>query len=378
MEQSIISCDSKQHIRHGRSGRFRGLIGVTLVARKPSEFREYYDKILGNFFKGAKLPRKKKIYKSSEIGSLFPGRRERIMKAYRQLARSFIKIPNVEINVYYLTLDLEELRARIAREDPKKTTELEKQGADAELITIYGEIGREGAKKISVNDFFAKVKEYFPIVCSWKLCSFLNVWDVQVVLDGCKGEKSYAWEELVSSCGNVSIAFNGGLYNPFVSACDILVKWIDEELRESGLPLNQSALIRVLKEWKDVTADLDTEHVHIVHLSNKDLQDIQPLSKEKIDAFEHIYARHPIFFIFREEMTEKQRKEIERSPRMYKILDLVYEKDGSLLWWDPHIYTSVVSEGDVAIVFGQNALKEAEFLVKAGQYPLNIIKAEDI
>jgi len=63
---------------------------------------------------------------------------------------------------------------------------------------------------------------------------------------------------------------------------------------------------------------------------------------------------------------------------MYKILDLVYEKDGSLLWWDPHIYTSVVSEGDVAIVFGQNALKEAEFLVKAGQYPLNIIKAEDI
>jgi len=354
------------------------LIGVTLVARKPSGFREYYDKILGNFFRGAKLPRKKKIYKSSEIGSLFPGRRERIMKAYRQLARSFIKIPNVEINVYYLTLDLKELRARIASEDPKKTTELEKQGADAELITIYGEIGREGAKKISVNDFFAKVKEYFPIVCSWKLCSFLNVWDVQVVLDGCKGEKSYAWEELVSSCGNVSIAFNGGLYNPFVSTCDILVKWIDEELRESGLPLNQSALIRVLKEWKDVTADLDTEHVHIVHLSNKDLQDIQPLSKEKIDAFEHIYARHPIFFIFREEMTEKQRKEIERSPRMYKILDLVYEKDGSLLWWDPHIYTSVVSEGDMAIVFGQNALKEAEFLVKAGQYPLNIIKAEDI
>jgi len=165
MEQSIISCDSKQHIRHGRSGRFRGLIGVTLVARKPSEFREYYDKILGNFFKGAKLPRKKKIYKSSEIGSLFPGRRERIMKAYRQLARSFIKIPNVEINVYYLTLDLEELRARIAREDPKKTTELEKQGADAELITIYGEIGREGAKRSLLMISLQKLKS-ISLLCA--------------------------------------------------------------------------------------------------------------------------------------------------------------------------------------------------------------------
>ena len=74
--------------------------------------------------------------------------------------------------------------------------------------------------------------------------------------------------------------------------------------------MNQNALGRVLKQWTGVTEDIDTERIHIVHLSNKDLQDIQPLSKERIDAFEHIYARHPIFFIFREEMNEKQRKEI--------------------------------------------------------------------
>jgi hypothetical protein len=378
MVQSIVCCDSKQHIRHGRSGSFRGLIGVTLVVRKPDKFRGQYDNILGNFFKGTKLLRKKKVYKSSEIGSLFPGKRERVLKAYRQLARSFIKLPNVDINIYYLTLDLKELRARIAGEDLKKVEEFEAQGADAELVNIYGEKGREGVKLVSVNDFFAKVKEYFPVVCAWKLCSYLNFWDVQVVLDGCKGEKSYAWEELVSNCGNVTIAFNSGFYNPFVAACDILVKWIDEELRESGLPLNQNALGRVLKQWTGVTEDIDTEHIHIVHLSNKDLQDIQPLSKERIDAFEHIYARHSIFFIFREEMNEKQRKEIKSSPRMNRILDLIYENDGSLLWWDAHIYTSVIAEGDVAIVFGENSLKEAEFLVKEGEYPIKIIKAENI
>ena len=132
-----------------------------------------------------------------------------------------------------------------------------------------------------MTDFFAKVKEYFPIVCAWKLCSFLNVWDVQIVLDGCKGEKSQAWIELVDNCANFSIAFNSGLYNPYLGACDILVKWIDEELREHGLPLNQNALNRVLTEWKGVTADLDTQHIHIVHLSNKDLQIFNPFQKRK-------------------------------------------------------------------------------------------------
>ena len=378
MAQSIVCCDSKQHIRHGTVSSFHGLIGVTLVVRKPEEFKKQFDGIMNSFFKAAKITRKRKVYKSSAIGSLFPGNRERILKAYSQLARSLIKLPDVDINVYYLTLDLAELRARIAEEDVEKAKELEGQGADAKLVNVYGEKGREGVKLESVTDFFAKVKEYFPIVCAWKLCSFLNVWDVQIVLDGCKGEKSQAWIELVDNCANFSIAFNSGLYNPYLGACDILVKWIDEELREHGLPLNQNALNRVLTEWKGVTADLDTQHIHIVHLSNKDLQSIQPLSKEKIDTFEHLYARHPIFFIFREEATEKQRLAIENSPRMNSIADLIYEKDGSLLWWDAKLHTSIIGEGDVAIIFGETAQKEADFLVKEGGYPLKIMKAEEI
>lgn len=115
----------------------------------------------------------------------------------------------------------------------------------------------------------------------------------------------------------------------------------------------------------------------MVHLSNKDLKDIQPLSKEKIDAFEHLYARHPIFFIFREERNNVQRLEIETSPTMNKIYDLIYENDGSLIWWDPKEHAKLIAKDDVAIVFGENGLKEAEFLIKLG-HPLRILKAEDI
>jgi hypothetical protein len=378
MVQSVICCDSKQHIRHGTVGTFHGLIGVTLVIRKPAEFRKQFDGIMNNFFKGAKLSPKRKIYKSSAIGSLFPGNRERILKAYGQLARSLIKLPDVDINVYYLTLDLAELRARIAGEDVEKAKALEAQGTDAKLVNVYGAKGREAVKLTSVTDFFAKVKEYFPVVCAWKLCSYLDSWDAQIVLDGVKGEQSYAWTELVSKCENFSIAFNSGLYNPSLAACDILVKWIDEMLRECGLPLNQNALNRVLREWTGVTDDIKTEHIHIVHLGNKDLQDIQPLSKDKMDPFEHLYARHPVFFIFKEKSNEEQRSEIENSPRMNKIADLIYKNDGSLLWWDAKLHAPVIGEGDVAIVFGEASLKEAEFLVKQGGYPIKIMRAEEI
>ena len=79
------------------------------------------------------------------MGPFFPGI-ERILKAYSQLARSLIKLPDVDINVYYLTLDLAELRARIAGEDVEKAKELEGQGADAKLVNVYGEKGREGVK----------------------------------------------------------------------------------------------------------------------------------------------------------------------------------------------------------------------------------------
>jgi hypothetical protein len=378
-------------MRHGRTGVFHGLLGVALTVNDPKDFKKKYDKVMENFFEKFKQYRKKKVYKSSEIGSLFPGRRDRVMAAYRYLARSLLKIEDVRVNVYYLTLNLKELRKRKetsetvqgqpSSEEVDDSTEAsekpEEKEVEQKLITIYGERGREGAQEISVSDFFKKIMPYYPIICAWKLCSFLKLWNVEIVLDGCKGEKSHAWEELISNCQKVTIAFGGDSYNPFVSSADLLVKWIDEELRESGLPLNQSALVRVLTQWTGVTDDLDKEQVHIVHLGNKDLKDIQPLSKEKIDAFENIYARHPIVFIFREELNSPQRLEIEESPLMNKIHDLIYFIDGSLIWWDPKEHTKLIQKDDIAIVFGNKGLEEAQFLNKLGNQ-LKILKVENI
>jgi hypothetical protein len=70
--------------------------------------------------------------------------------------------------------------------------------------------------------------------------------------------------------------------------------------------------------------------------------------------------------------------EIENSPRMNRIADIICENDGSLLWWDARLHAHVIGEGDVAIVFGDNSLKEAEFLIKQGGYPIKIMRAETL
>lgn len=234
MEESILSCDSKQHIRHGSHGSFRGLIGVALLTREPQNFKKSYEKRVESFFKKVKKYQNRKVYKSSEIGSLFPGRRAKVLSAYRKLARSILRIPNTDVNVYYFTLDLNELRSRMSEGDPEREKVLKDEGVGAKIITIYGEKGREGAQLLSVTEFFKRVREYFPIVCAWKLFSYLRLKDAQVVLDGCKGERSHAWEELVSICGKVTIAFGGDVYTHLSQLQTFLSNGLMKSLESQG------------------------------------------------------------------------------------------------------------------------------------------------
>jgi len=224
---------------------------------------------------------------------------------------------------------------------------------------------------VSVSKFFEIVGQYFPVVCAHKLCSFLKISNEEVLLDGCTGPRTKAWDGLVESNNRVAILPGGDNYNPYVCAADILTRWIDEELRQAGLPLNQNAMTRVLKEWKGVTSELDTKHISIVHIGNKDLGDIKPLAKEPIERFYFAFAKHPIVYIFLEEPDNKERARVENSPFMDLIHNRIFDKDGSLAWWTPSLHARMVKGGDIAVVYGENGLKEATRL-QTLRYPVEI------
>jgi len=371
----VISADSKVHFRPvaGRQP-FRGLIGIALWVHDAATFKATLNDTFDTLFADNRMERTKKVYCASEIASLFPGPPWKLRGLLRKLARALITIPETHINAYFLTLDLNELRERKVPDDDareEKMRNLEAQGPDAEIVQIYGEPGRDAMEYVSVSKFFEIVGQYFPVVCAHKLCTFLNISNEEILLDGCTGPRSKAWDGLVESDNTVAILPGGDTYNPYVCVADILTRWIDEELRQGGLPLNQNAMTRVLKEWKGVTSDLNTDHISIVHIGNKDLGDLKPLAKELIERFQWTFARHPIFYVFLEEPDKKERARVENSPFMDLIHNRIFDKDGSLAWWTPDLYARMIKKDDVAVVYGDEGLKEAARLLTL-RYPIEI------
>jgi hypothetical protein len=371
----VISADSKVHFRPKAGLQpFRGIIGIALWVHDTAKFTTTMNGILERFFADNRIELAKKAYSASEIAGLLPGPPWKLRGLLRKLARALIAIPETHINAYFLTLDLNELRERKVSGDgasEAKIQALKAQGTDAEIVQIYGEPGREAMEYVSVSKFFEIVGQYFPVICAHKLCNYLDISNEDILLDGCTGPRSKAWDALVESNNTVNILPNGDNYNSYICVADILTRWIDEELRQGGLPLNQNVMIRVLKEWKGVTSDLNTDHVSIVHIGNKDLGDIKPLAKDTIERYQWAFARHPILYVFLEEADKKERARVENSPLMDLIHNRVFDKDGSLAWWTPELHARMITKGDAAVVYGDRGLEEAVRL-QTLRYPIEI------
>ena len=222
----ISLLDSKVHFRPKPDHQpFREVIGIALWVHNTAIFGTALNDAIGTIFKDNRMERTKRVYCASEIASLFPGPPWKLRGLLRKLARALISIPETNINVYFLTLDLNELRERRISGDEgheEALETLEAQGADAKIVQIYGEPGRDAMDYVSVSQFFEIVGQYFPVVCVHKLCDFLNISSEEIVLDGCTGPRSKAWDSLTESKNIVTVLSGGDNYNPYVCVADIL------------------------------------------------------------------------------------------------------------------------------------------------------------
>ena len=62
---------------------------------------------------------------------------------------------------------------------------------------------------------------------------------------------------------------------------------------------------------------------------------------------------------------------MENSPFMDLIHNRIFDKDGSLVWWTPDLYSRMIKKGDVAVVYGDNGVKEVLHL-QTLRYPIEI------
>jgi len=372
MTGRILAADSKLHLRPvpGKAP-FRGLIGVIVQSENPEDFIERYNELMDDFFNRNPFDREKRVYKSSEIAALIPGPPYILRGVLRRIIRIIFTWSNVDFSVIFTTLDLRRLRERYLESIPEdyREEEEEKLRTEGELgkyIQMYGEPGSEAVAYTSVIDFFEMLRQYYPIVCLGSLCDVARIIKDELIVDGCTGPRSRYWDSIITSDNKFSIAPHGDSYNCFISIADIITRWIDEELRQARMPLNMSALIKLLREWEGVTSDLDTEHIHIAHLGNKYLGSMKPLAKQPIETFHPLYLRRPIIFIVLEEESRKERLRFEHSPSMIQVHNRLFDIGGSYLFWDTKRHSGLIKKSSIFVIYGENGDEEIKKLIRLG------------
>lgn len=376
---AVLAADSKTHLRTWKSSdneekTFRGLIGTVLYIRKPKEFAKWYDSILEDLLQEFEIDRKRYIYKSSHIAKEFPGRPNNLIYFLNDFVRELFQL-DVDvlssISVYPLTLDIRALEDSLSP-GAKDDSPIH----DRKIISAYGE---ERNRLISMSEFFKITTNYYPIVCVWKLSQVLNISLEEVLLDGCQGPVSKAWRELINNCNNISILYHGDEYSPFISSCDLLVRWIDETLKKSNQPLRQDSIEAILHDWDNVTKDIDTEHLYCHSIWNPDLSAIVPLSQRRIQRFEGIYARKPITFLVHEPRSKRfsDRAFFEESPAHTALVKDLYKSGGSYLWFDENTHKEIIHPGSRFLIWGEEGEQLASGLKNLG-FEIEVMTPEEL
>jgi len=211
----MFGVDSKTHIRQwevdGEIKEFRGNIGVVVNPEDIESFEAEYDSIMFELFDDFDVEREKIVYKSHEIGRLFPGNPSKIRAFHIRFARKMLNVEDIKVNYFFTTINTKYL------EDSK--------------ISVFGEYGRP-TRKIEVKSFLNMIEGYYNVLCAWKLTQITGLFGCTFIFDGMEGiHPTKAWEELIKN-NNIRIVYSGDHTDPLLSTADLLVKHLDIFLKD--------------------------------------------------------------------------------------------------------------------------------------------------
>jgi hypothetical protein len=182
-------------------------------------------------------------------------------------------------------------------------------------------------------------------------------------VDFFEGEESRAWHELVTY-NTVNTVAKGDNCNCYISAADMILRTIDRQLEKSHKFLVENDL------W-DIVLSLTSEHptnINIIRVWNPDLHYIKPIKPIQIQP--KFFVKHPIIFVFNENDTKGEKKEIENSPLMRQLFDRAYESNGGIIFYESGFSTNLMKDGDWFVSYGTKGFETYKRLKKMG-YNLN-------
>lgn len=94
------------------------------------------------------------------------------------------------------------------------------------------------------------------------------------------------------------------------------------------------------------------------------------VEKDLWDIVFTLTSEHPIIFVFNENDTKGEKKEIENSPLMRQLFDRAYESNGGIIFYESGFSTNLMKDGDWFVSYGKKGFETYKRLKKMG-YNLN-------
>jgi hypothetical protein len=339
----IVAFDTKE-FRRGIDKAFFAPIGVSLTIDDAAEFRAVYDQALDELFPKFKQVRERKVYSTYELIEKWG-----LPKTVAFVEMFLNKIQHLvkKMGVYYTILP------------PTKVPRVKKYGADGRV------------KEVETVEFLRELNPYYVYCCAWRYAqTMLNQGD-KLLLDNFEGKVTDAWMELAQSCkGRFWVYPHGDRCSPPISAADMMVALVDYRLYRNKKKLDSLGIATV---FSGAPFEITPMFIGQPHLSK-----LSPKTNRMINLTE--YYKRPIIFILLEKLelikSEAERRMFERSPLMNSVMNMSFEMDCPIKYFDPVKDSDIISDGDILVCIGGKA--EADAKVLKNLFDIQIVSMKDL
>lgn len=345
--KNLLGVDSKRFV----NGKFQALIGVGLTVKDSNlgAFTKTYNEFMDSLFKSGGLDRRRPIYKSYDLKSLFYTQGKEPIKEFVEATKD--KVDYLDFFYSYFTRKIDE------NGNPEKPPEF--------IDIYYGE--PTGGQKVNAIKFLNIIEPAYAAICSWGCIKENELLSSNMVffVDHFQANPSKMWEQL-SNMENFHVVYSGGKCNYLISAADLYLAHIEEQIKKNNIRLNRQ-VHKILHDNLKFTGKF-TSHF----LADRDLYQLSPATKSNIRLNSKL--KHPIFYVFTEgnEAFEKifgsknEQSFLEQSPFVDKVFKLATESNGSVKFYEVSQDNSFITKEDKFYFYGENGKSKVETLKRAG------------
>lgn len=315
--------------------KFKACIGVAISFENPSKFKSAYIQFFEELKKRHSVNSPRYVFKSYDLKMFFP------FKKYPNIVENFIECvldAQTHVNFVFSSFNTQKM--------PK--------------VQYYVGYKKKQVKEKKTIDFLDSLGAYYSYIAAWKVVREADLKLVDVYIDYFEGERTLAWDEL-NKHNKVVVFPKGDQCNPFISAADIILDYINHRMRIDDIRLDRAKIADLLHK-------MGIERSSVFYSGGQNIKHLVPKTDEKIPWGSNCVC--PLVYVINEGLINKETQWIENSPMHQILLRFASDIGSGLKYINFDKDYKNVRDGDYLIYLSEGANEKQNILPKYLVTPL--------